>query len=305
MTNEVIASPDGCRAPSTVNRHRGRAPDGTWAPTEGIIGRMSMLRVSFLHLAPVTGDIQRNRRLLESAVKVAAKEGAGWAITPELWVSGYLFVKQIGTDWILSQPDDWMRGFCRLVGELGLTVFLSHPERDPESDRLYNTVFVIDPHGKIVGKHRKIKPLRGTEAWSSPGREINPVGVDRLKVGILVCADSYLNDVAQELKEKGAQVLVSPVSWGPGPCAPDGEWEQRTIDTGLPIMVCNRSGIEDESLDFRQAESIVAQHGRRLLSGTCGRSVVLSFDWDTDAMALLSTDFRRAYLEEKPGVLLR
>ena len=53
-----------------------------------------MLRVSFLHLAPVTGDIQRNRRLLESAVKVAAKEGAGWAITPELWVSGYLFVKQ-------------------------------------------------------------------------------------------------------------------------------------------------------------------------------------------------------------------
>jgi predicted amidohydrolase len=266
---------------------------------------MSKLRISLLHLAPVTGDIQHNRRLLESAVNAAAREGADWAITPELWVSGYLFMNQIGADWILPQPDEWMQGFCRLVEENGLTVFLSHPERDRESDKLYNTVFAIDRRGQIVGKHRKVRPLRGAEAWSSPGEEINPVEADQLKVGILVCADSYRNDVAQELKEKGAQVLVSPVSWGPGPCAPDGEWEQRTIDTGLPIMVCNRSGIEDASLDFRQAESIVAQHGRRLLAGSCDRSVVLSFDWDMNAMTLLSEDFQRAYLEEKPGVLLR
>jgi N-carbamoylputrescine amidase len=192
-----------------------------------------------------------------------------------------------------------------LARELGLTVFLSHPERDRGSDRLYNTVFVIDSHGEIVGKHRKVKPLRGAEAWSSPGEEINPVETGGQKVGILICADSYRNDVAQELKDKSARMLVSPVAWGPGPCAPDGEWEQRTIDTGLPIMVCNRSGIDDESLDFRQAESIVAQEGRRLLTGTSDRSVVLSFDWDLDAMTLLSKDFRRAYLEEKAGVLLQ
>jgi len=288
-----------------VNRHR--RPGGGWnrgAP-ECIIAKVSKLRISFLHLAPVTGDIQHNRLLLESAVKAAAQEGANWVITPELWVSGYLFMNQIGTDWILPQPDEWMQGFCRLVEGLGLTVFLSHPERDRESDRLYNTLFVINRRGQIVGKHRKVRPLRGAEAWSSPGGEVDPVEVDRLKVGILVCADSYRNDVAQELKDKGAQLLVSPVSWGPGPCAPAGEWEQRTIDTGLPIMVCNRSGIEDASLDFRQAESVVAQHGRRLLAGSCDCSVVLSFDWDMDAMTVLSKDFRRAYLEEKPGVLLR
>jgi hypothetical protein len=31
----------------------------------------------------------------------------------------------------------------------------------------------------------------------------------------------------------------------------------------------------------------------------------MSFDWDMDTMTLLSKDFRRAYLEEKPGVPLR
>ena len=79
---------------------------------------MTKLRISLLHLAPVLNDIDHNRRLLESAVKVAAAQGAHWAITPELCVSGYLFMEHIGADWILPQPDDWMRRFCRLAGEL-------------------------------------------------------------------------------------------------------------------------------------------------------------------------------------------
>jgi predicted amidohydrolase len=257
---------------------------------------MTKLRIALLHLAPVLNAIDQNRRLLESAVKVAGEQGAHWAITPELCVSGYLFMENIGADWILPQPDDWMRRFCRLVGELGLTVFLSHPERDTETDKLYNTVFIIDRRGEIASRHHKINTLHGAESWSSPGCQTDPVDTDGTKVGILVCGDGYKNDIAQRLKEKGAQVLVSPAAWGPGHCGPDGEWEQRTIDTGLPIMVCNRSGGEGDDLDYRLAESVVAQYGRRLLTGSCDRSVVLSFDWDMETMTLLSPDFHRTYV---------
>ncbi len=257
---------------------------------------MRKMRISFLHVAPITGDIVYNRALVEAAVRAAAKAGADWAITPELCVSGYLFMNGIGTDWILAQPDRWMRGFCQLVKQQKLTVFLSHPERDPQTNLMYNTVFVINPKGEIVGKHRKVRTLGGSEAWSSPGREIDPVVCDGVKVGILICADAYKNEVAQVLRDKGAQVLVSPVAWGPGRCAPDGEWEQRTADTGLPIMVCNRSGIEEEELDYRQAESVVAQNGQRLLAAVSDCSVVLTFDWDMDSMTLLSEDYQRVYL---------
>ncbi len=256
---------------------------------------MKKLRIAFLHLAPIVGDIDHNRGLVESAVKVAATEGAQWAITPELCIPGYLFMGQIGTEWILPQPDAWMQGFCQLVKHHRLTVFLSHPERDPGTDKLYNTVFVISPQGEIIGKHRKIKALRGPEAWSSPGSEINPVDCNGIKVGMLICADAYRNEIAQELKDKGAQVLVSPAAWGPGGCAPAGEWEQRTLDTGLPIMVCNRSGKERDDLDCRGAESVVATNGVRLLSGFSDRSVVLTFDWDLDTMTLLSEGYHRAY----------
>jgi predicted amidohydrolase len=256
---------------------------------------MKKLRVAFLHLEPMLCDIDHNRGLVESAVKTAAAQGADWAVTPELCIPGYLFMGQIGTDWIRPQPDEWMQGFCQLVKQHHMTVFLSHPERDPDTDKLYNTVFVISPQGEIIGKHRKIKALGGPEAWSTPGREVDPIDCNGIKVGILICADAYRNEVAQELKDKGAQILVSPAAWGPGGCAPAGEWEQRTLDTGLPIMVCNRSGIERHDLDCREAESVVAAHGVRLLSSFSDRSVVLTFDWDLENMVLLSNSYHRTY----------
>ena len=256
---------------------------------------MNRLRVSLLHVAPVLNQISHNRILLETALKAAATEGAKWAITPELWVCGYMFDSHIGSDWILPQPDPWMLSFCRLVKALDMTVFLSHPERDLESGKLFNSVFVIDGQGKIVGKHRKIKALHGAEAWSSPGWEIEPIEVDGIKAGVLVCADGYKNDVAQVLKDKGAQVLVSPSAWGPGECGPDGEWAQRTRDTGLPMIVCNRSGGEGDDLDYSLAESVVAHSGETLLLATSKRSVVLSFDWDMVNMKLLSPEFTKTY----------
>ena len=51
---------------------------------------MNHLRISLLHLAPVTGDVAGNRKLVESAMTVAAGQGADWAITPELCIPAEL-----------------------------------------------------------------------------------------------------------------------------------------------------------------------------------------------------------------------
>ena len=104
---------------------------------------MKPLRVAMLHLAPELADVAHNRALAEKGLARAAEMGAQWVITPELFITGYKFAEMIGTDWILPQPDEWMQTFCGRVRELGLTVFLSHPERDPDGDLMYNTVFVI------------------------------------------------------------------------------------------------------------------------------------------------------------------
>jgi predicted amidohydrolase len=252
---------------------------------------MGRLRLALLHLAPVTGAVADNRRLIERGVSLAAAEGADWILTPELVVSGYEFREVIGTAWIHTQPDPWMAAFCELVKALGVTVFLSHPERDATRGKLHNSVFAIGPDGEIVGRHRKIHVLNGSEGWSSAGQEIAPIVCGGLRVGVLVCADAFTPALAGTLKAGGARILLSPAAWGPGPYEPNGEWEERSLETGLPLVVCNRTG-RDRTLSFMGAESVVALGGRRVLARHSEHSVVLTCDWDRETMALLSPDYR-------------
>ncbi len=254
---------------------------------------MAGLRLSLLHLAPVTGAVTGNRRLIERGVAQAAAGGADWILTPELAVCGYEFREVIGTAWIAPQPDAWMAAFCVLVKTLRVTVFLSHPERDAANGKLYNSVFVISRGGEIVGRHRKIHVLTGSEGWSSPGQDAAPIQCDGLRVGVLVCADAFSSSMAGSLKAAGARLLVSAAAWGPGLHEPNGEWEQRSLETGLPLIVCNRTG-RDRSLSFTGAPSVVVQGGRRVLSGSPERSTVLTCDWNLATLELLSEDYRVA-----------
>lgn len=254
---------------------------------------MSVSKVALLHLETVPGAVERNRYVVVEAIKHAASVGAEWIVTPELAVCGLQFVPLIGTDWIQPQPDSWMLQVCKLVKGLKRTVFLACPERD--GSRLYNTVFVIDSTGTIIGRHRKINVASDLLSWSNPGDRVAPIECDGVQVGVLVCADVYTSNIARAMKFEGAQMFVSPASWGPGPHGPNGEWEQRTHETGLPLIVCNRTGAE-KTVDFWKAPSLVVKDGVRLLTHTSERSAVLTFDWDFGRMMPRSSRYSIDYI---------
>jgi predicted amidohydrolase len=252
------------------------------------------LQIALLHLSPVPGDLDNNRRAIEVAILRAAQEGATWIVTPELAVCGYTFADTLGTNWIQPQPDPWVSDLCRKIARLQVTLFLSHPERDRKTDKLYNSVFVITPDGRIAEAHRKINTLRvGSESWSSPGDRAQPIAVAPIGlVGLLVCADAFSPAIAQGLKTQGARFLLSSAAWAPGLHGPNGEWERCTSDTGLPLIVCNRTG-PDRTLNFTKADSVVVKDGRRLLSLQSDRATIFIVDWNRAGQTLASTRFRR------------
>ena len=52
----------------------------------------------------------------------------------------------------------------------------------------------------------------------------------------------------------------------------------------------------DRTLDFRQAESVVAKDGRRLLSLSSARSAIFSIEWDVNTQTLAKQDYQTVYL---------
>lgn len=244
-----------------------------------------MTMISLLHLDPRPGEMEFNSKLIEAGILQSAKLGARWIITPELALSGYYFREIIGTDWIQPQPDKLLNQMRRLARIKGLNLFITCPTRDKNVNKLYNSVFVINSNGDLVGEHRKIKVHPGTEiSWASPGSLPEPIIVDRIKIGLLICVDIYEDGLMMNLKEKGAKLVICPSAWGPK-YLPGDLWERRTAETGLPLWVCNRTGREKD-VDWSEGESVVAIGGKRVIAIQSTASVAILFDWNFQTMTL-------------------
>lgn len=237
------------------------------------------LRLSLLHLAPRAGDLAGNVRNVQRAMEIAAAHGAVLAITPELALSGFLFPADGGA-WIEAQPDRWLRAVAATARHLGIAVLVGTAERDRVTGNLHNGAFLIDHTGAVSGHCRKINVA--ADGWSGPGDTVTLMEWQTLRIGGLICADAYTPDIAASLRAQGADILISPANWGPGVHGPAGEWEERSRETELPLIVCNRTGRE-QGLDFSAAESVVIVGGKRLMVHRSPHPVTLTFEWDAVA----------------------
>ncbi len=204
------------------------------------------LRLSLLHLAPLP------LATFERALERAARRQADLAIAPELALSGYHFAPKIGVAWIEPQPDRWLGAVATEARRNRTAVLIGAPERDARQHTLHNSAFLFDASGEMVGRWRKITVA--SDGWSKAGTDLSPIRWQtprhgELALGVLICADAYTPHVVAGLAAEGAELLVSPANWGPGAEGPKGEWEARSRETGLPFIVCNRTG-RDDTLDF-------------------------------------------------------
>ncbi len=234
------------------------------------------VRISMLHCAPGFDDIEHNVHMLEELVREASRFMPDLIVTPELALSGYGFAQAMGTAWIEKRMPHILERFGRLASEVGSALVLGCPRLDIHSGRLYNTAILYDERGTIRGFQDKLSVLPGSEGWASPGKGIGPVAWRDSRIGLLICADAYAGEMSATLAEQGADVLISPAAWAPGMHEPDGEWEQRSGETGLSVLVCNRTGA-DRTMNFDGSASVVACDGARVLVYAGKRPAILSF----------------------------
>src|SRR3989449_8811805 len=96
-----------------------------------------------------------------------------------------------------------------------------------------------------------------------------------MSIGTLICADAYLPAPTKLLADAGAQIILSSAAWHPGGRGPSGEWEARSAEAGVPIVVLSQTGT-DRYASFDLSETVAATRGERLISLRAARSAVFA-----------------------------
>lgn len=238
--------------------------------------------LALLHLAPLPGALDDNRRRIESAAVAASAAGARLIVTPELALSGYGFRDLIGTDWIAAGQAEHLAWASGLARRCGAFLLLGTPEA---AGALYNSLLLFAPDGTRLGGHRKVNALRvGSESWSTPGDSATVLVADGIgRLGLAICADLYSPRLVAETAAPGIDLIVSAAAWAPGLHGPAGEWERASAATGRPVVVCNRTG--PDSMDFTGSRSVVASGGAIAFAYGDAAPATLLVDWQDGALS--------------------
>lgn len=120
-----------------------------------------------------------------------------------------------------GEPGPWLRAAEGLAAEHSACVVATFFEPAPDG-RVYNSAAVIGPGGGVLGVYRKTHLFdaygyRESEKIA-PGDEVfRPVEACGARLGLVICFELRVCELARLQALQGAEVLVAPAAWYRGP----------------------------------------------------------------------------------------
>ena len=178
-------------------------------------------RVAVCQTLCIDSDVEGNLRRVEYAVEAAARQGARLACFPETAVLGWINAK--AHELAEPIPGRLSDRIAALAREHHLMIAIGLSEK--VGDRLYDAAILVGADGRILHKHRKINTLR--ELLDPPYTRGTPENVTVVdtplgRIGMLVCADTFKDDLVQRLAAQSPDLVIVPYGWA----ADVSEWPQ-------------------------------------------------------------------------------
>jgi predicted amidohydrolase len=183
--------------------------------------------IASLSFVPVKWDKEANLATISKMAREAAASGARIIITPEGALEGYLInellEKENREKWdrrfremAESVDDPGVMTIRELARQLGVDIVLGFLERD--GDVLYNSCAWITPEGKILHVHRKTHMAQPyfEPCFYHPGYEVNAFDTPYGRMGMMICYERQVPEVAAALALDGARYIINPSYGGRG-----------------------------------------------------------------------------------------
>lgn len=160
-----------------------------------------------------SGDRTGNWMRIENACREAADGGAELVCFPEASLLGWLNPDAHQVAYGIPGRDS--ERLSDLARELDLFICLGLAEKS--GSKLFDAVILVDNSGDILLKHRKINTLDGLmDPPYSKGSEVQVVETGYGKIGMLICADSFDEEILLKMKKHSPDLLLIPYGWAAG-----------------------------------------------------------------------------------------
>ena len=164
--------------------------------------------------------------------------------------------------------------------------------------RVRNEAVLVDRDGKLVGRYAKAHLWNFDRRWFAPGREYPVFDTDVGRVGMMICADGRVPEIARTLAHRGAWLILDPTAWvGVGPSYSampnpqvDFALRVRAIENGVWIAAADKWGSETGAVNYVGRSMVVRPDGEIVARAPA------------DATALIVAELRRS--RTKPYVCI-
>jgi len=206
------------------------------------------------HASPV-GRKKENLAAVIDWARKARSKGADLVCFPELNITGHA-----GHQAMIKEAEPVPGGgsvaaLMDVASELGLYICAGIAEE--ERGVFYNTQFVVGPEG-YLGKQRKVHLSRDEYFFFRGGTSLPVLELPMARVGIVICYDNEMPELARCLAVKGAEVLLCPhaARFGAWPRTPQDRrravarnkkhWTMihacHAYENGCYVALCNTAG---------------------------------------------------------------
>ncbi len=209
-----------------------------------------------------TADPEENLTRALSGITALAEAGVQVAVLPELWTGG--FHDNIAAD--ARQTPPILEALSETAAACRMVIAGSMAEATDQG--IYNTLYVHDSDGTLVGKYRK------THLFTATGEDRSFLAGDQAVVcrttagifGLVICYDVRFPEFCLSLALKGADGLIVCAEW---PTSRIHHWDAllcaRAIENQLPVLAANRCG-KDATILYGGHSQIVTATGNVAVS---------------------------------------
>jgi predicted amidohydrolase len=209
------------------------------------------------------GDVDHNIELSKQLVNEAVRQGAELVVLPECMNTGYLFDSADHCRTLAERVPDgpFVRAMSVLAREHNIFIASGITEWDPTRERVFNSGILLDRKGQIAIHYHKQFLATHDQNWFSFGERGCPVvDTDIGRIGLLICFDGRIPEIARSLALQGAEIIVDMANffamdqaemWGPA----------RAYENGVWLVAATKAGYE-RSIYYPGGSMIVDPNGR-------------------------------------------